>query len=435
MFHRAKLCRVGGAENNPSARNAVATQQAQAAEAATERAQAAAATAATAAQGAAASRAPAQVAAATVASAPAKAQAAAATTPDTTTAGAIGAAAAGAAAAAAAHGAAATTAQAAAARVRAKVAAATVAAAATKAQATAAAPTSSVITVQDSTAGMQEEETNVPQAMEHIRRFVTKVLPETTYLVGIIHVTRETVQMLENALDKRAQIKEGPLNVALQEICEAANSSSLTVTAMDSYEFSRLSDAGGAKMPKGVQQRIRDFCDTVAEAWTDGVVAIPIFAGQHYVAACLNIIREGEQLTASFNVADGLTEENASTLKRATAIYQLVKEALGDKVEWAKDAFNYVALDQQNDKVADGGLQEWSCGLHMVANVHHMLSWGSWAQGLTDARRSGATYEEIRRKHWEIAVHWLGMALANKGWKPAFTAENTAGWEGLEIIE
>jgi hypothetical protein len=129
------------------------------------------------------------------------------------------------------------------------------------------------------------------------------------------------------------------------------------------------------------------------------------------------------------------------TQQKAQATFECVQEALQHKVTWDKEeAYSYVSPDQQNDTAADGGrtASEWSCGLHMVANVYYRFMTGSWGCGLAAERRHtpDASYASIRRNHWEIAVCGLGLALERKGWQVLLSEENTKGWEiELEMEE
>jgi hypothetical protein len=65
-----------------------------------------------------------------------------------------------------------------------------------------------------------------------------------------------------------------------------------------------------------------------------------------------------------------MTEVYTPTAAKAQSIYRRLQELLPEVKAWRK--LEVKVLDQQRDGSA-GDAVEWSCGLHAVANIMHMV--------------------------------------------------------------
>jgi hypothetical protein len=90
---------------------------------------------------------------------------------------------------------------------------------------------------------------------------------------------------------------------------------------------------------------------------------------------------------------------------KAQSIYRRLQELLPEVKAWGK--LEVKVLDQQRDGSA-GDAVEWSCGLHAVANIMHMVC----TSGQPESRQGrNLTYEEQRVISHRVAAVALAKVM------------------------
>lgn len=236
--------------------------------------------------------------------------------------------------------------------------------------------------------------------------------------IGLPDFKAMEITALETAMDNKAYLKEGLLNAAIWYESElvSLNSQSVKAVFVDTYGLSDP-NVGSCDFFKSTDRkmlRLRDW--TAEEEGRRGMLVMPIFSQDHYVASVLTFTSSASDsspggvrrcvLHAQYQAADSLPSGYSPTKVKATTAAAVMKEKLADTVEWSNQ-FEYNKLQQQDDAAADttGKYGLWSCGLHAVANCVSFVKHGRWSDSVEDG---GLTYKQLRQKHWRITMLQAG---------------------------